>query len=216
MLYDIIPTHYDITRLYSWHHIHSIHDITPTVCKITYTLLVTSQPLYIWQDTYYVYDIIISIYDISNGVWMTTQTLYSMSWQPLCLWHHIHYIRCHTRCVYDNTGSISDLKPILSGLQDIISSLHDIKPPFLWHHTHYMWHRVHCHNMYDIIWTTYDITSTLYDITPLYGITSTVFFWLVCWWRREWQTTSVFLPWESLEQYIKKKVWYLKMNAQGQ
>ena len=33
-------------------------------------------------------------------------------------------------------------------------------------------------------------------------------FWQnVLYWRREWQTTSVFLPWELLEQYEKAK-WY--------
>ena len=33
-------------------------------------------------------------------------------------------------------------------------------------------------------------------------------FWQnVVYWRREWQTTSVFLPWELLEQYEKAK-WY--------
>ena len=51
-MYDIIwipcfitTTLYDITRLYSWHHIHIIPDITPTVYDMTYTLLVTSHPL---------------------------------------------------------------------------------------------------------------------------------------------------------------------------
>ena len=44
-LYDITTTLSDITRLYSWQHIHTIHDNRPTVYDITYTLLVTSQPL---------------------------------------------------------------------------------------------------------------------------------------------------------------------------
>ena len=45
ILCDITTTFYDITRLYSSHHIHTTHDITPTVYGITYTLLVTSQSL---------------------------------------------------------------------------------------------------------------------------------------------------------------------------
>ena len=45
ILCEITTTLCDITRLYPWHHIHSIHDITPTVYDITYTLLVTLQPL---------------------------------------------------------------------------------------------------------------------------------------------------------------------------
>ena len=44
ILCDITPTLYDITKLYSWQPIHSIHDITRTVFDITYTVLVTSQP----------------------------------------------------------------------------------------------------------------------------------------------------------------------------
>ena len=36
-------------------------------------------------------------------------------------------------------------------------------------------------------------------------------------WRREWQTTSVFLPWESHEQDEKaKKIWQWKMSLPGQ
>ena len=45
ILCDITTALYDITRLYSWHHIHNIHDITPTVYDMTHTLLVISQPL---------------------------------------------------------------------------------------------------------------------------------------------------------------------------
>ena len=45
ILWDITTALYDITRLDSWHHINTIHDITPTVYNMTYTLLVTSQPL---------------------------------------------------------------------------------------------------------------------------------------------------------------------------
>ena len=61
ILCDITSTLSDIKRLYSWHHIHIIPDITPTVYEMTYTLLVTSQPLYLWQDKCYVFDIILSV-----------------------------------------------------------------------------------------------------------------------------------------------------------
>ena len=36
-------------------------------------------------------------------------------------------------------------------------------------------------------------------------LTYLLYFWLVCCWRREWKTTSLFLPWEFHEQYEKKK-----------
>ena len=41
ILCNITTSLYDITRLYSWHHIHTIHDITPSEYDIIYTLLVT-------------------------------------------------------------------------------------------------------------------------------------------------------------------------------
>ena len=72
-------TLYDITILYSWRHIHTIHNSTPTLYDITYSIHSTSQPLYLWQHTFYVYDIILSIYDISHGVWMTIQPRYPTS-----------------------------------------------------------------------------------------------------------------------------------------
>ena len=158
---------YDITVLYPWCHIHSIHDSTPTLYDITYFILATPQRLYLWQDTSCVYEIILSIYGISYGVWMTTKpwyltshsqylcnqthlidditpyvymkshrlhvgqhrhylwhhifswwhhTIVCMSWHPICLWHRIHYIRCHTQCLYDKKISLSDLKHILSAI----------------------------------------------------------------------------------------------------
>ena len=69
---------------------HSIHDSTPTIYDIKYSILATSQPLYLLQDTSYVYDIILSIYDISHGVWMTIQPRYLISHsQYLCNYTHL-------------------------------------------------------------------------------------------------------------------------------
>ena len=41
-------------------------------------------------------------------------------------------------------------------------------------------------------------------------LTYLLYFWLVCCCRREWQTTSVFLPWESHENYERQKDMILK------
>ena len=41
-------------------------------------------------------------------------------------------------------------------------------------------------------------------------LTYLLYFCLVCCWRREWKTTSVFLPWESHEQYEKQSDMILK------
>ena len=40
-LYDLILILYDITILYSWRHIHSIHDSTPSIYVITYSIIRT-------------------------------------------------------------------------------------------------------------------------------------------------------------------------------
>ena len=123
------------------------------------------------------YGTICTISDITFRLY-DIQSLYS--WPQTCfISHHTHYIWQHIHCICHHTQII-----------------HHITPIDVWYHSH---------NMYDIIWTSYDITSTLYDITPLYDITSTVFFWFVCWCRREWQTTTAFLSWESHEQYEKQK-----------
>ena len=78
-----------------------------------------------------------------------------MSWHPLRLWHHIHYIRCHTQCFYDNTSSISDLEPILSAITSTVyvttPTLSNIsnqlcktsQVAYVCHHVHYTWHHIH-------------------------------------------------------------------------
>ena len=116
ILYDITITLYDITVLYSWRHIHSIHDSTPTLYDNIHSMLATSQPLYLWQDTSYVYDIIVSIHDISHGVWMTIQTRYPTS---------------HSQCLCNHTHLIDDITPY------VCMKTH---PLHIGHHRHYLWH----------------------------------------------------------------------------
>ena len=77
-----------------------------------------------------------------------------MSWHPLCLWRHIHYIWCHTHCVCDNTRSISDLKPILSAITSTVyvttptlsKTSHQLcktsQVEYVCHHVHYTWHNI--------------------------------------------------------------------------
>ena len=119
ILWDITASLYDITRLDSLHHIHTIHDITPTVYDMTYTLLVTSQPLLLLQDTYYVFDIIHSVYDISHGEWMRTQRLY-LTWYTLHLCNQTHLIDDITPYIHMKTH-----------------------PLHAWYHRHFMWHHIY-------------------------------------------------------------------------
>ena len=133
ILCDITTALYDLTRLYSWHHIHTLHDITPTVYNMTYILCVTSQPLLLWQDTYYVLTL--------HSVNVTSQTV--NEWQHNdCIWHDTHcisvikpiwlmtsqtmYVWNHTYCIYDTTGILCD----------ITSTIADNTPLFVCHGTH--------------------------------------------------------------------------------
>ena len=172
ILCDITLTLYDKAILYSWHHIHSIHDSTPTLYDITYTILATSQPLYLWQDTSYVYDIILSIYDISHGVWMTIQPRYLTS--------HSQYLCNHTHLIDDITTYVCmKSQPLHVGhhrhyfCHHILSWCHHTivcmswHPLCLWHHIHYIW----CHT-----WCVYENKSSISDLKPiLTAITSTVY-----------------------------------------
>ena len=116
---DITTTLYDIARLYSWHHIHTIPDITLTVYDMTYNLLVTSQPLFLWQDSYYVFNIILCVYDISNGEWMTTQRMY-LTWYPFYLCNQTHLI--------------DDVTPY------VCMKSHPLRA---WNQRHFVTHRIH-------------------------------------------------------------------------
>ena len=126
-VYDIIVSIYDISYgvwmttqslyltshlLYLCNHTHLIDDITGYVCKKSYPLHVEHHRHCIWHHI--------------HSWWH--HTIVYMSQHPLCLWHHIHYIWYHTQCVYDNTSSISDLKPILFA---ITSTVYVITPA-LW------------------------------------------------------------------------------------
>ena len=149
ILYDVTSTLYDFTRLCSWHHTHSIHDITPTVSDITSTLLMTSQPLYLRQDTDFVYDITLSTYDISHGVWMTTQPL-PLTSHPLYLCNHTH--------LNDNIIPCVSMKSY---------------PLHVWHQRHCIWHHIHCGWHKTIVFMSWHPLYLWYHI-PIYDVTHTV------------------------------------------
>ena len=83
ILCDITKSLYDITRLYSWHHIHTIPDITPTVYDMTYTLLVTSQPLLFCKTR----TMFLTLY----SVYMTSHMLNDWKHND-CVWHDTQII----------------------------------------------------------------------------------------------------------------------------
>ena len=107
---------YDITPLYLWDHMHSIHDITPTISEMASTISVSSR-LYWWSQTNSMYDITPTLrmpayalyttshplfmtlnhcsYHITSTAFMTSHTLYmtSHTWQYKCyICHLTNYI----------------------------------------------------------------------------------------------------------------------------
>ena len=130
-------------RLYSWHHIHNIPEYRPTVYVMTYTTLVTSQPLYLWQDTCNVFDMILSVYEISPAEWMRTQRLY-LTWYPMYLCNQTHMTNVITPYVR--------IKP---------------QPLHAWHHRHIIWHHIHSwwqHTIVSVSWYKLCLWHHMYNI----------------------------------------------------
>ena len=149
-----------------WHH--SIYDIShgvgmkieprylilplQYVCNQTHLIDITtylcmkSRPLHVGLHRHYLWHHILS--------WWPHTIVY-MSWKPLLLWHYIQYVWCHTHCVYDNTSSISDFKPILSAITSTVYIItHTLSKTsqqqckrsqvaYVCHHVHYTWHHIH-------------------------------------------------------------------------
>ena len=153
-IHDSTPTLYAITYpilaksqlLYLWQDTLYVYDILLSIYDISHGVWMTLQPRYVTSHSQYLCNHTHVIDDITLFVCMKSHplhvgqhrhclchhilswwrhTIVYMSWHPLCLWHHIQYIWCHTHCVYENTSSISDLKPILSA---ITSTLYVITP----------------------------------------------------------------------------------------
>ena len=125
-------------------------------CVTLQSLCMTAHPLYLCQQNQ-------SINFIKPSVCMTSQ--------PLCVWHHMHYMWHHINHLEHHTTLCMASGPLY------LTSL----PLYLCHHTHpidditaticmtshpvYLWY--HIHYIYDIISTKYDITTLCVDDTTL-------------------------------------------------
>ena len=183
---------------------HALYMTSHLLCMISHSLYVWHHTMtYLWYHTLYVYDKS-SLYGITHSV-MTTQQLCNftatmsditptvsvsshpldqfyqtkcMTPQPLCVWHHMHYMWHHIHNLGHHTTLCMTSGPLY------LTSL----PLYLCHHTHpiddiratictnshpvYMWH--HIHYIYDIISIKCDITTLCVDDATL-GICMTSF-----------------------------------------
>ena len=144
-------------------------------------------------------------------------TIVFMSWQPLCLWHHIHYIWCHTHCVYDNTRSISDLKPILSAITfTVYIFAHTLsktsrqpcnisQAAYFCHHVHYTWHHIHTLRQQPLIFMT---SHALYSWNHMYYISRLIY---CVWYHIHYMcviTLCLYLWHRTLNVYDISTIWH--------
>ena len=170
IIQDITASLFDLKPPFWGHHTHYIRHCVHSICVITATLSMISQPLYVWYHIQYMWDILSTIFMTSYQLCMTAQTCVLIIPHSAYLWHHLHYRRCHIHCItpshnlYDFTSTSGITShPLYQTSHQLYLCHHnlstDITPTFVWHHTHYM-----C----DIICTIYNIISTAYVITLLY------------------------------------------------
>ena len=120
------PLYLTSLPLYLCHHIHTIDDITATMCM-------TSHPVYLWHHIHYIYVIISTKYDITtlcvddatHNICMTSFAL-QMTTHPL-FQTKPQYLWCHILFRQDSTAPLSDIIPTVS------MSSHRL----YWHHTHF-------------------------------------------------------------------------------
>ena len=130
----------------------------------------TSQPLYLTSHQLYLCHQTEWINFIKCSVCMTSQ--------PLCVWHHMHYMWHHIHSLWHHTTLHKTSGPLY------LTSF----PLYLCHHTHpfdditgticntshpvYLWH--HIHYIYEILSIKYDITKLCVD-DPTVGLCTTSF-----------------------------------------
>ena len=162
-LFDLKPPFWGHHTHYIRYHIHSICVITPTLSMI-------SQPLYVWYHIQYMWDILSTIFMTLYPLCMISQPSVLITPHSAYVWHHLHYRRRHIHSttpsynLYDFTSTSGMTSHMLCQTLHQLYLCHhnlytDITPTFVWHHAHYM-----C----DIICTIYNIISNSYVITLLY------------------------------------------------
>ena len=196
--------------LNSWHHthciwdnIHSSYDITATVYMTRHLLCSWHLSQYIWHLTWFMNDNTTPVFDVMAHT-MTSYALYMMS---LCvpMTSYALYMMSHTLCVWQHKLYIWLENPFYLAYKTS--------------HRHFMTSN---HRFYVITPIIFDIVSTAtgcmtsYELHPLFMISEhcmtshPLYSFGLFVGGREWQATTVFLPWESYEQYERQKGMILK------
>ena len=132
-----------------------MYDITPTICRTSYTLYEASHPYFMRSD-HIMYDITCLVFVTSLPLYLTLNPLY-LSYQEKCInyttpthcmtshtlyvWHHSQYAWHHMNSLWHHTSTGMTSQRV-----------------YLWHHN----------NVYDIITTAFMKTRLYLTSHPLY------------------------------------------------
>ena len=169
IIQDITASLFDLKPPFWGHHTHYIRHHVHSICVITETLLMISQPLYVWYHIQYMWDILSTIFMISYPLRMTSQPCVLTIPHSAYVWHHLGYRRHHIDSItpshnlhYFTCTSGMTSHPLYQTSHQPYVCHHklssDITPTIVWHHTQYI-----C----DVICTIYKKISTAYVITLL-------------------------------------------------
>ena len=157
-IYDIVPIMYDITML-------CVDYTTLGLCMTSFVLQNTSNPLYhtkpqyLWLHNPFKHDITLPVSDITPTVSLSSQPLhwyhthFCMTWHPLHVWHHMHYIEHHIHCLCHHSTVLRTAQTWHMKPHPLCSSKYTLS---MRHHSHLSvsshpryWEH-HTHSLYDI------------------------------------------------------------------
>ena len=155
IIQDITASLFDLKPPFWGHHTHYIRHRVHSICVITATLSMISQPLYVWYHIQYMWDILSTIFMTSYPLCMTAQPCVYITPHLAYVWHYLHYRRRHIHSItpshnlYDftSTSGMTSHPPV----SDITPPVSLSSQPLHWYHTHfcmtshplYVWHPMH-------------------------------------------------------------------------
>ena len=157
-IYDIVSTMYDMTML-------CVDYTTLGLCMTSFVLQKTSNSLYhtnpqsLWLHIHFRPDITLPVSDIAPTVSLSSQPLhwyhthFCMTWHPLHVWHHMHYIEHDIHCLCHHPSVLRTAQTWHMKPHALFSSKCTLSK---WHHSHLSvsshpryWEH-HTHSLYDI------------------------------------------------------------------
>ena len=158
IIQDITYSIFDLKTPFWGHHTYYIINSVHSICFITPTLSMISQPLYVWYHFQDMGDNLSTIFLTSYPLCLTTQPWVLITPHSAYVWHHLCYRRCHIHSITpsDNIYDFTSTSGMTSHL--LYQATHQL---YLYHHN---LSKVSHPLLYDII-TTICVTSYALYIT---------------------------------------------------